>query len=120
MPGSPDLESFWDVLLSRTDTISDVPRDRWDNNEYYDENMEADGKIYIQQAGFVEDIDLFDAEFFGISPREAASMDPQQRVMLEGGYEALHASGHDKMTLNGSGTGVALVAPLGEATRTLR
>ena len=35
-------------------------------------------------------------------------MDPQQRVMLEGGYASLHASSFDKATLNGSGTGVAL------------
>ena len=35
-------------------------------------------------------------------------MDPQQRVLLEGGYVALHASSFDKATLNGSGTGVAL------------
>ena len=35
-------------------------------------------------------------------------MDPQQRVLLEGGYVALHASSFDGVTLTGSGTGVAL------------
>jgi myxalamid-type polyketide synthase MxaB len=105
-PGSPDMEAFWDVLMTRTDTISDVPKVRWDNNEYYDANMEADGKIYIQQAGFVEDIDLFDAEFFGISPREAASMDPQQRVLLEVAWEALEDAAINPQTLVNSATGV--------------
>ena len=35
-------------------------------------------------------------------------MDPQQRVLLEGVYVALHASSFDKATLNGCGAGVAL------------
>ena len=35
-------------------------------------------------------------------------MDPQQRVLLESGYVALHVSNFDRATLNGSSTGVAL------------
>ena len=36
-----------------------------------------------------DDPAVFDAGFFSISPNEAASMDPQQRWLLENVYDAL-------------------------------
>ena len=62
----------------------------------------------VQHGGFVAGAQQFDGLAFGISAAEASSMDPQQRMLLEAGYVALHASSFDKATLNGSGTGVAL------------
>ena len=41
---------------------------------------------------FMKDLELFDNAHFSVSPSEAAAMDPQQRMMLESSYEALHAS----------------------------
>ncbi|OJI91113.1 hypothetical protein ASPTUDRAFT_52829 [Aspergillus tubingensis CBS 134.48] len=43
---------------------------------------------------FVDDIKRFDNSFFGINGREAASLDPQQRMLLELSYEALESSGY--------------------------
>lgn len=36
-----------------------------------------------------EDIECFDAPFFSMNPMEAASLDPQQRCLLETTYQAL-------------------------------
>jgi len=43
-----------------------------------------------------------------ISPAEVSAMDPQRRLLLEGGYAALHASGADRAALSGNGTGTSV------------
>jgi hypothetical protein len=89
-PGGADTpESFWQVLHDGVDTITEVPPDRWDIEEYYDPNPGSPGKMYSRYGGFLKHIDTFDPLFFGISPREATLLDPQQRVLLEVCWEAL-------------------------------
>ncbi|WP_031183403.1 type I polyketide synthase, partial [Streptomyces seoulensis] len=56
--------------------------------------------------GYLEDVSGFDAGFFGVSPREAASMDPQQRLMLELAWEALEDARIVPSALADSPTGV--------------
>src|SRR5690606_14604584 len=51
-------------------------------------------------------LDTFDTEFFGISPKEAASLDPQQRVLLEVTWEALEDAAIMPSSLFGSRTAV--------------
>ena len=53
------------------------------------------------RGGFIKGIDHFDHSFFKISPREAASMDPQQRHLLEVTYEAFEDAGIDPWGLKG-------------------
>ena len=50
---------------------------------------EVPGKMYARQGVFLDNLDLMDPEFFGISPREATWVDPQQRLLMEVGWEAL-------------------------------
>eukprot|EP00916_Digyalum_oweni_P013101 GHVL01021542.1.p1 GENE.GHVL01021542.1~~GHVL01021542.1.p1 ORF type:complete len:1467 (-),score=307.37 GHVL01021542.1:170-4027(-) len=50
---------------------------------------------------------MFDSSFFNISQSEVALMDPQQRLMLELGFDALHQCGYDSISkLNKENIGV--------------
>lgn len=104
--GASDPASFWAVLRDGVDAIREVPRDRWDLDRYYDADPDAPGRMYARTGGFLDRIDDFDTEFFGISPREAASLDPQQRLALEVGWEALEDAGCTADSLMHSRTGV--------------
>ena len=105
-PGAPDIESYWRLLDEGRHAIREVPRDRWDVDEYYDPNPDAPGKTYAREGGFIEQVDKFDAPFFGIPPREVVSMDPQQRLLLEIAWEALENAGISPSSLAGTAAGV--------------
>jgi acyl transferase domain-containing protein len=106
-PGGGDsADSFWRLLRSGTDVISEVPADRWDIDAYYSPDPDAPGKMCTRWGGFLDGIDQFDPQFFGITPREAASLDPQQRLLLEVAWEALEHAGQAPDRLKGSRTGV--------------
>ncbi len=104
--GVHDPESFWQLLREGVDAITEVPKERWNLDEYFDANKDAPGKMYTRYGGFLQDIDQFDAAFFGITPREAMSMEPQHRFLLETSWEALEQAGQTKERLMGSRTGV--------------
>ncbi len=105
-PGAADPAAFWDLLSRGRDAISEVPRDRWDIDAYYDSDPEKPGKMYTRSGGFLQTIDEFSPAFFGISPREAASMDPQQRLLLEVSWEALENAAVAPERLQSSRVGV--------------
>jgi len=104
--GARDPESFWELLMSGRDAVTDVPPDRWDVEGLFDPDPGVAGKSYTRWGGFLDGIDEFDAAFFGISPREAITMDPQQRLLLELAWEALERAGIAPGTIAGTATGV--------------
>ena len=106
VPGAADADEFWDVLQQGRDTVSDVPADRWDADEFYDQDADAPGKIVTRRAGFIEDIAGFDAAFFGLSKRETMLIDPQHRLLLETAWQAVEHSGTAPSALAETKTGV--------------
>ncbi|MEU0880582.1 amino acid adenylation domain-containing protein [Lentzea sp. NPDC005914] len=94
VPGASDLDEFWSLLERGECRIGDVPPSR-----------AADlGSGF--KAALLDRIDLFDAEFFGITPRQAASMDPQQRMLLELSLHALQHAGIEPNSVEGKDVGV--------------
>ena len=86
-------EKFWQSLIRQDDLVSDVPDDRWDLEAFHDDDPEVPGKMYARKGVFLDDLSMMDPEFFGISPREATWVDPQQRLLMEVGWEAIERAG---------------------------
>ncbi|MGW7825188.1 type I polyketide synthase, partial [Streptomyces puniciscabiei] len=106
LPGARSPLAFWELLREGRSGISDVPADRWDARRLLAPDATAPGRITTTRGGYLDDIAGFDADFFGIAPNEAAMMDPQQRLMLELGWEALEDAGIVPAHLAGTRTGV--------------
>lgn len=101
-----DYATFWELLTSGSDAISEIPATRWDVDRYFDPEPNAVGKMYTRHGGFLSEIENFDAGFFSISPKEALRIDPQQRLLLEVTWEAIENAGISANELVESPTGV--------------
>ncbi|EFR00145.1 fatty acid synthase S-acetyltransferase [Nannizzia gypsea CBS 118893] len=104
--GITTVHEFWDAIRNGTDTISEVPQDRFNVHAFHDPTAQNKGRINNVKGGFLEDIDKFDAEFFGYFPKEACRIDPQQRLILEASIHALEDSGTRLDQVSGSRMGV--------------
>ncbi|RYO87181.1 hypothetical protein DL766_003981 [Monosporascus sp. MC13-8B] len=105
--GASDLDKLWQLLSEGRSGRTEIPKDRWHADEWFDPYPEAKQSVVTKHGFFVQDdISLFDAKFFGISSTEAYSMDPQQRLFLMTTYEALEDAAIPIETLRGSNTGV--------------
>ncbi|OEU94845.1 SDR family NAD(P)-dependent oxidoreductase [Streptomyces oceani] len=98
-PEADTLREFWRNLSEGRDSVTAVPRDRWDHNAYFDADGSTPGKTYCKWGGFLGDVDRFDPQFFSISPREAEVIDPQERLFLECVYETLQDAGYTRQDL---------------------
>ena len=124
-------EELWELVDEGREAIGDFPTDRgWDLDHLFDPRSDNAGTTYTREGGFVSDAGDFDAAFFEISPREAMAMDPQQRMLLEGAWEALEHAGIAPASLARTDAGVfagismqdygALQVPAGERTEGVR
>mmetsp|Transcript_65485 Transcript_65485/g.142826 ORF Transcript_65485/g.142826 Transcript_65485/m.142826 type:complete len:1140 (+) Transcript_65485:27-3446(+) len=107
-PGTEAIDSWYHLSLSGPDYVGTVSFLRWDHDELYDPDPESwrDSKSYCRHASFIEGVEMFDSRMFGLSPAEASSMDPNQRLILEVGYSALHSAGLNKKMLMNSNSAV--------------
>ncbi|MCL1989825.1 MAG: SDR family NAD(P)-dependent oxidoreductase [Defluviitaleaceae bacterium] len=116
--GTNDIEEFWEVIKQRKPTIRELPEGRIKDvtdflkNKSYGEAVGIsserpdDAREITTKAGYLNEIDKFDAQFFNISPVEAINMDPYQRIVLEKAWSALEDAGYHPESLKGEKVGV--------------
>ncbi|MCY1047775.1 SDR family NAD(P)-dependent oxidoreductase [Corallococcus sp. bb12-1] len=105
-PQAGDLDAFWDNLQAGRDCITEVPKERWNHERWFDPTASRPGTTQGKWGGFLQGIDQFDARLFNLSPREAELMDPQERLFLETAWQVLEDAGQGGRTLRGQRVGV--------------
>jgi phthiocerol/phenolphthiocerol synthesis type-I polyketide synthase E len=98
-PGAPDLDTFWRNLCEGIESISFFSEAELCAAGVPGSLLGDPG--YVRAGGVLEGIDRFDAAFFGFSAAEAAITDPQQRLFLECGWQALEDAGYDSARYRG-------------------
>lgn len=116
-PGAKNLEEFWENLKGGVDSVTQIPKERWDINQFYSPDRNAENKTYCKWGGVLQDVDKFDAEFFNISPKEAQLMDPQQRIVLQEAWKAIEDAGYSQEILEQMQVGVFIGATYGDYIR---
>lgn len=105
-PGADNINEYWEILKNGENKISCFSEIRREDTDVFLSKTQKSKKDPYLKAGYLDQIDKFDAGFFKISPKEATMMDPYQRLFLEVAYEAIEDSGYVGNGLEGSRTGV--------------
>jgi len=108
-PKAPDLQTYWENILNKVYAITEVPKERWDADLYYDPNPAARDKIYSKWGGFLDDIE-FDPTQYGMPPNTLRSIEPLHLLTLEVVRSALKDAGYDQRPFNRERTSVILGA----------
>lgn len=113
--GANSPDEYWKLLASGRNAISRVSADRWSADAHYDSDLDAPGKTYVVDGGFLGDeLFLFDPGFFSISDAETREMDPQHRLLLTTSWEALESAALPPERLPGRRIGVYVGAAAAE------
>ena len=93
-PGAPDLDTYWQNIVSKTDAITDPPPDAWDQNVFYDPDSAANDRVYCKRGGYLADLARFNPLEYGIMPVTVDGGEPDQWLALQVAHTALTDAGY--------------------------
>ncbi|KAI6289869.1 hypothetical protein MCOR29_011782, partial [Pyricularia oryzae] len=101
------VEKFFEFLVAGRSARAPVPKDRYNAEAFWHPDNHRDGVIGGKEGHFMKaNIKAFDAPFFAMTPAEAASLDPQQRMLLECVYTAMENAGYTMADMHNAPFGV--------------
>ena len=105
-PEANDKEEYWSNIKQKKCSIHKIPEGRKVDIEDFFIQNNIKNKETILEAGYLNEIDKFDASFFKIPLKEAELINPTQRLFLEISYEAFEDAGYGGKQIYNSKTGV--------------
>ncbi len=115
-----NLPEYWDNIVKKIDSITDVPLSRWNIDDYYDADPSQPDKTYCKRGGFIPDIS-FDPLEFGLPPNILELTDVSQLLALVVAKQTMEDAGYGAASeevrrrtgvILGIGGGQKLITPL--------
>src|ERR1700757_2146383 len=114
LPDAPNATRFWENIKSGHYSITEVQRDRWDPDLYYDPDPHAPDKTYSKIGGWIRDYPWDPIKWrLPIPPRVADAMDGSQKWAIACTREALEDFGYPTRSLDPDRTAVILGNAMG-------
>ncbi len=92
-PDATDPGTFWANVVAGVNSIREVPRERWSQEEFFDPSGTPGLTTPSRWGGFLDDIP-FDPVVYGIPPNSLAAIEPAQLLALEAARRALDDAGY--------------------------
>ena len=93
MPGALNAQAFWNNIVTGVSSITEVPKDRWDPDIYWDEDANAPDKTYSKIGGWIHGFE-FDRKLYRMPPSVVEKTDSTQLICLSAVREALEDAGY--------------------------
>ncbi|MBE2192547.1 MAG: hypothetical protein IAE83_00040, partial [Anaerolinea sp.] len=78
LPDALNTDAFWQNIINKRYSITEVPPERWNPADYYHPDHDAPDKTYSKIGGWVRGFE-FDWKKYKIPPKVAAAMDQGQQ-----------------------------------------
>ena len=109
LPDAKNVPAFWKNIKSGRYSISEVAKDRWDAERYYDPDPKAPDKTYSKIGGWIRECNWEPLKWhLAIPPRVVDAMDDAQKWAIASTREALEDYGYPKRPLDPNRTAVIL------------
>jgi len=105
LPGANDHWQFWSNLIGGVESIQRLSSEAL-ARAGVPASMLADPN-YVPVQAAIDGKQFFDAEFFKASPRDAELMDPQLRLLLQHGWQAVEDAGYAARAIPETGVWIA-------------
>ncbi|MDX1414466.1 MAG: SDR family NAD(P)-dependent oxidoreductase [Candidatus Promineifilaceae bacterium] len=112
LPEAPTAPDFWNNIVNKKYSITEVPPERWSPDHYYDPDPSVPDKTYSKIGGWVRGFE-FDWRKFRMPPKVAEAMDQSQQWAVSIASEALADYGYPERPLNTENTAVIIGTAMG-------
>jgi len=106
-PRAPDVQTYWENIVSKVDAVTDPPED-WRADLFYDPESQANDRVYCQRGGYLGELARFNPLDYGIMPLSVDGGEPDHYLSLRLAYEALADAGYDGGEIDGERTEVII------------